>query len=149
MILNIGEVRELYIASDKFGIFDKNNLKDLDYNKWRDYVNASDLFTWFENTEDGQEILSKIDTIPDDFKESFLSLFDYTSCYRDWNDSKSIYNIGVIFHKELKRITISFEKKVTISDLKLFLEMANYLDALLLVDGTKIIDEKVIAELQM
>ncbi|MEJ8591612.1 hypothetical protein JSO54_10250 [Riemerella anatipestifer] len=146
-MVNTEKIRELYIASDKFDTFDKSHLKDLDYIKWKNYINTSDLFVWFENTKDGQEVLSKMDTIPDDFKESFLSLFNYTSCYQDWNTKKNIYNVGVVFHKELKRITISFEKKVTISDLKLFLDMAKHLNALLLKDGMEIIDEKVIEKL--
>jgi hypothetical protein len=147
-MINIKSVRELYIASDIFDTFDKSSLKDLDYIKWKDYINASDLFVWFENTKDGQEILSKIDTIPDDFKESFLSLFNYTRCYTNYNIKKNVYNISVAFYEELKRITVSFEKKVTIEDLKVFLEMAKHLDALLLKDGTEIIDEKVIEELE-
>ena len=147
-MVKIEKIRDLYIASNIFDTFDKSSLKNLDYIKWKDYVNASDLFVWFENTKDGQEILSKIDTIPDDFKESFISLFNYTRCYTDYNSKKDVYNISVVFYEELKRITVSFEKKVTVDDLKLCLEMANYLDALLLKDGKQIIDKKVIEELE-
>lgn len=53
-----------------------------------------------------------------------------------------------MFHRELKYIVVSFEKKVEIKDLRLFLDMANYLDAYLLKDGTEIIDEKVIDSLE-
>ena len=120
----------------------------MDYKEWKEYIDNLPEFIWFEDTKDGQEILSKIDTIPDDFKESFVSLFNYTSCYRDLDIKKNRYNIGVVFHKELKRITVSFEKKVTIEDLKVFLEMAKHLDALLLKDGVEIIGEKVIEDLE-
>jgi hypothetical protein len=43
---------------------------------------------------------------------------------------------------------VSFEKKVTIKNLKICLSMANYLDALLLYNGKTIIDEKVIESLE-
>ncbi len=147
-MINIKNIRELYIASDRFDTFKKSHLKNLDYKEWKEYIDNLPEFIWFEDTKDGQEILSKIDTIPDDFKESFVSLFNYTSCYRDLDIKKNRYNIGVVFHKELKRITVSFEKKVTIEDLKVFLEMAKHLDALLLKDGVEIIGEKVIEDLE-
>lgn len=147
-MVDIGRVRELYIASDVFNTFDTDNLKELNYMKWKNYIDISNLFVWFENTKDGQEILSKINIIPEDFKESFLSLFNYSSCYRDWNTKDNIYNVGVVFHKELRRITVSFEKKITVEDLKLFLEMANHLEALLLKDGKEIIDEEAIKTLE-
>lgn len=107
----MNNIRELYIASDKFDLFNEVNLKELNYNKWKEYIDNSSEYIWFEDTNDGKDILSKIDIIPDDFKESFLSLFNYSNCYKDWDNKKKKYNIGFIFHKKLKRITISFEKK--------------------------------------
>ena len=42
----------------------------------------------------------------------------------------------------------SFEKKITHKELKSFLDMANYLDALLLIDGKTVIDQQFIEELE-
>ena len=43
---------------------------------------------------------------------------------------------------------ISFEVKITHKELKSFLDMANYLDALLLIDGKTVIDQQFIEELE-
>jgi hypothetical protein len=147
-MINLKSIRELYIANAPVNFLDESNLRTLDYKKWKEYVSDSDFFVWFEDTKDGKSILKKIDTIPDDFKDSILALFNQTSCYADFNLKKNNYNIGIIFYDELRRIVISFERKVTINDLKIFLDMANYLDAYLLNNGTEIIDEKVIESLE-
>ena len=130
-----------------FGTFRFADYK-LDKNKWEHYININTDFVWYEDTEKGKNILKNIDSIPNDFRDSFLSLFNHTSCFYNYNNKKNCYNVGLIFHKELKRITIYFERKIEKLDLELLFSMANYLEALLLIDGKTVIDQQFIEELE-
>ena len=53
-----------------------------------------------------------------------------------------------IFEREENTQTIAFSAKITHKELKSFLNMANYLDALLLIDGKTVIDQQFIEELE-
>ena len=53
-----------------------------------------------------------------------------------------------IFEREENTQTIAFSLKITHKELKSFLDMANYLDALLLIDGKTVIDQQFIEELE-
>ncbi|MDR2223877.1 MAG: hypothetical protein LBE34_14250 [Flavobacteriaceae bacterium] len=147
-MVNIEKVRELYIASDKFDTFNKSSLKKLSYEKWEKYIDNHNQFVWYDDTKEAKEALQNIEKIPKDFQQSFLNSFGKTRCYKDYDIKKNIYNISIAFYEELKRVTICFENKPKIAELKLFLEMANYLGALLLIDGTEIIDDNVIKALE-
>ena len=144
----VEKLRELYIAKEKNDFYLKNTNR-VDYQKWVEFVEKNkETYTWFEDTQKGENILKNIDSIPNDFRDSFLSLFNHTSCFYNYNNKKNCYNVGLIFHKELKRITIYFERKIEKLDLELLFSMANYLDALLLIDEKTVIDQQFIEELE-
>lgn len=146
--MNLNKIRDLDIAKNQFN-FSKEIIDELDYEKWKQYVdNQSIYFVWIENTQKGKETLFNIDNVPDWVKARIIIGYDKRTCCAEYCDKKKSYNINVSFHKELKRIKVSFERKVKIKDLELFLDMANYLDAYLLHNGKEIIDEKVIESLE-
>lgn len=89
-----------------------------------------------------------MDKVPEWAKEKALRSLNKTNSYAEFNKKKGYYEIRVCFNEELNVISTSFQKKITIKHLKILLEMANYLDALLLNNGTQIIDEKVIEDLE-
>ena len=144
----VGKLRELYIVKEK-NDFSEKNTNRVDYQKWVEFVEKNkETYMWFEDTQKGENILKNIDSIPNDFRDSFLSLFNHTSCFYNYNNKKNCYNVGLIFHKKLKRITIYFERKIEKLDLELLFSMANYLDALLLIDEKTVIDQQFIEELE-
>ena len=53
-----------------------------------------------------------------------------------------------IFEIDGNTQTIAFYNKITHKELKSFLDMANYLDALLLIDEKTVIDQQFIEELE-
>jgi len=123
-------------------------LERLDYQKWIGFVeNHSDIFTWKENTTEGIQIIKDIDNVPEDFKERVLASLNKISCYANFNKQKKTYDIYAGFNSKFNWITISFASTLKLEDLRVFVEMANHLDALLLKDGTDIIDERVIDSL--
>ena len=145
---DVEKLRELYIVKEKNDFFNENTNR-VDYQKWVEFVEKNkETYTWLEDTQKGENILKNIDSIPNDFRDSFLSLFNHTSCFYNYNNKKNCYNVGLIFHKELKRITIYFERKIEKLDLELLFSMANYLDALLLIDEKTVIDQQFIEELE-
>lgn len=138
-------IRELDIASEKFNFSDEIS-RAIDYTKWVEFIESND-FIWFERTDEGITIIEELETIPNDFRSSFLTMLNKVRCFRSFNIKKGKYEISVGYSKESKKVSISFERAPKVEDLRLFLEMANYLDALLLKDGKEIIDEDVIKAL--
>lgn len=146
--MDFKKLRDLDIAKNKFN-FSTEISEELIYVDWVGYIEShSDYFTWREKTKEGEETLSNINKVPESFREGVLLGLNKIIAYAEFNQKKNLYDLNVGFVREYKRIRISFERKPNLEDLKRFLEMANYLDALLLVDGTTIIDEKMILGLE-
>jgi hypothetical protein len=115
----------------------------LEYKKWVNFIDDhNNEFIWNENTKKGIEILNNIDNIPQDFKERVLASLNKTNCYKEYSSKKGYYNINIGINREDNWISINFERTPRLEDLKIFVEMANYLEAYLLVEGTHIIDEE-------
>ncbi|MBB1140662.1 hypothetical protein [Myroides sp. WP-1] len=124
-------------------------LEVLNYNNWIEFIEKyHDYFVWNENTEEGQKILSNLENVPQNFKHRVLARLNKAVCFSKYNEFTQIYDVSVAFYEDLNWISIQFVNTPKIEDLKLFLEMANYLDALLLKDGKEIIDENVIKSLE-
>lgn len=117
--------------------------KPLEYKKWVDFIdNHRSEFIWNENTKDGIEILNAIDSVPENFKDRVLASLNKTNCYKEYSRKKGYYNISIGINREDNWISINFERTPKLEDLRIFVKMAKYLDAYLLVEGTQIIDEE-------
>lgn len=122
-------------------VFTKN--EPLEYQRWIDFVDRNkQIFAWKEHTKDGKQTLEDISNVPESFRESVLKSLNKLVCYSDFDNTKGYYNINAGFNSEDNWIRIGFERDPEVKDLKMFLEMAKHLDALLLKDGAEIIDEK-------
>lgn len=120
-------------------------LEPLDYQKWVGFIEQNkELFLWNEHTEKGKKSLQNIKDVPENFKERVLSSLNKKVCFSEYNNATGYYNISVTFYHELNWIAIQFARNPKPDDLKIFVEMAKYLDAYLLADGTTIIDEEVL-----
>jgi hypothetical protein len=121
----------------------------IDYFRWVDFIDLhSEDFIWKENTKSGMEILQNIENVPEKFRERVLISLKKSACYKEFDSKKGYYNIHLGFNFINNRINIGFERTPKPEDLRFFLEMACYLDALLLKNGNKIIDERVIESLE-
>lgn len=115
-------------------------LEPLDYERWIKFVdNYQGFFIWNENTKKGKEALKNIDDFSDRIKFKVLSTLNKGICYSEFNQKKNSYNIGVTFYEDLNYIRIQFARTPKLEDLRIFIEMAEYLDAYLLVNDKKII----------
>ena len=138
---------QFYIAKNIMdSVFTKN--QPLDYKKWIDFIDKNqDEFDWYENTKAGKETLANIDKVPDDFKERVIIGLNKITCLKELDEKKGNYNINCSFGSVNNWVSIGFERPTKLEDLKIFVAMAKHLDALLLKDGTEIIDEKMIESL--
>ena len=138
---------QFYIAKNIMdSVFTKN--QPLEYEKWIDFVDRNqNKFIWYEKTKSGLEAFENIDKVPEDFKERVIASLNKVRCFNEFDEKKGYYNINCGFSYVNNWICIGFERIPKLDDLKIFIAMAKHLDALLLVDGTKIIDEKMIGDL--
>jgi hypothetical protein len=135
---------QFYIAKNIIDtVFTKN--QPLMYEKWIDFIDQNQSeFVWYEDTKAGKETLANIDKVPDDFKERVIAGLNKITCLKELDEKKGNYNINCSFGSVNNWVSIGFERTPKLEDLKIFVEMAKHLDALLLKDGTEIIDEKMI-----
>lgn len=143
--MNLQTIQELAIASNQFD-FSKDIDENIDHSKWIEYVNRyHKYFIWAEDTEEGKATLAKIDKVPESFRERTLKAYNKNRCYAEYNNVKKYYDVVVSNYD--RKISISFERKITKEDLTRFLDMANSLGAYLLNNGSEIIDERIIESL--
>lgn len=148
--IDVKKIKELYIATDTFSVFDDSKLRDLNYKKWVEFVEKnSTYFTWYSETEAGKKLAESIKTMPLEKRKTYLDLLEKYRCEAEYDLKKKHYLINVTFYEELKYISISFERKVTINDLEMYYEMAKHLDAQLLFKGKNVIDKNVLENLVM
>lgn len=146
--MKIKNIKDLWISKEKFDYI-LNVKNKIEYEKWVWYVdNNKKYFTWYENTQRGIEAKSKIDEVPEDFRDDVLTSLNKKKAYAEFNNKKGLYEIIISFNQNTGVISTTFMKKITKQHLIMLLEMANYLDAYLLNTGKTIIDEKVIEELE-
>lgn len=142
------KTESLDIAKSQFD-FSNENTQELDYSKWIEYIESQpEYYFWKEDTIEGKEVLSNVDKIPESFRERVLKAYNKRTACAEFDYKKGFYNVLVTFRSEHNRIGINFEKIPTKSDLMRFLKMANHLNALLLNNGSEVIDENVIEELK-
>ncbi len=143
--IDIKKIKELDIATGAFDFFDKSKLRDLNYEKWVEFIEMNSIyFIWYSDTESGKKLADSIQKMPMENRKAYLDLLEKYRCEAEYDSKKKHYLINVTFYEELKYISVSFERKVEIKDLELYYEMANYIDAQLLYKGKYLIDKKVI-----
>ena len=147
-MITIGKLTYLHIDKSSFS-FIRSGKGSIDYQKWVEYINDNqDFFVWFEDTEAGKYISTNIETISEKFQEIALASLNKVRCEAKFNPKKNYYDISVSCSEITQRVTIMFERRPKIEEIRMFLDMAKHLDAMLLYRGKTIIDEKVIEELE-
>ena len=147
MNIKIKSNKNLAIAREKYN----NPLsisKKLSFEKWVEYINIhQEYFTWEDDSADGIYRKNNIDKIPEWANEGILNS-QKGKALAEFNKKKGWYEVVLSFHKDLGIITTTFQKKIEKKHLLHLLELANYLDALLLIDGKTVIDQQFIEELE-
>jgi len=141
-------IKDPCIAKEKYDNI-LHIISKLPYNEWVEYINMNqDYYTWYENTEDGIYSKNHIDEYPKWSQEKVSYSLNKTKVLAEFNKKKGYYEIVVQYIDKLNVIGTTFMKPIKKEHLIKLLDMANYLDALLLNHGDEIIDEKVIESLE-
>lgn len=83
---------------------------DIDYKKWIDFIEShKDYFIWYEDTEEGKEVLKNIDEIPEDFKSRVSYSLSKTNAYCTKKLSKNFGDYIVKY--AINEVSVSLEKK--------------------------------------
>ena len=110
---------------------------DIDYQKWIDFIEShKDYFIWYEDTEDGIYRKNNMDKVPNDFKEGILYKLNKTNVYCTKKLSKNSWDCIISYNIE-NNISVHLEKKITKPIAEILLEMANYLEAKIIIDDKK------------
>jgi len=135
------KISDPWIAKEKFNNISKIE-KKLDYDKWVEFIEQNlDYFIWLENTDRGKKTLADLSKIPESFREGILKGHNRKQVLAEFNTKKGFHEVMVRFNQELNVIGTTFQKPITKKHVQILLDMANYLDAYLLNNGTEIIDE--------
>ena len=142
--MKLNKISEPTIAKERYDNSTKITAK-LSYPKWVEFIEKnSDYFIWLEDTEKGKQTLANLDKVPESFREGVLKGHNKSRAFAEFNSQKGYYEMYVDFVEKYGLITTTFMKSITLKHLSILLDMANYLDAYLLNNGTEIIDEKVL-----
>ena len=139
----------LTIAKKPYTLIGEDTIDEIDYSKWAGFIEANnEYFIWYENTDDGKEALKTIDKVPDWAKERVIySLSKKRACSTN-KLMKYPTDLVVAYSESDNRVGISLEKDLNKEVAAILISMAKYLDALLLKNGSEIIDEKVLEKLK-
>ncbi|WP_113637145.1 hypothetical protein [Nubsella zeaxanthinifaciens] len=136
------------VAKKPYKLVGEETVDDIDYQSWIDFIEShKNLFVWYEETTEGKDILYNIDKVPEWAKERVLYTLSKKRALASEELMKTPTDLVISYSESDKRISVSLEKNLNKKTGKLILEMAKHLDALMLVDGKKIIDEKMIDSL--
>jgi hypothetical protein len=109
---------------------------NVNYQKWIAFIEThKDYFIWYEDTEEGKEVLKNIDEIPEDFKSRVSYSLSKTNAYCTKKLSKNFGDCIVKY--AINEVSVSLEKKITKPIAEILLEMANYLEAKIIIDDKK------------
>jgi len=144
--MELNKIRELEIAKQPFDI-SKACPEELNYPDWVKFIERYD-FVWREDTEDGRKELKNISNIPESFRARVLQSLDKRTAFYDFDKNENQYRFILTYRSEFNYVGINIESKLSIEDLIIFVKMANYLDAYLLNNGTEIIDEKFLENME-
>ena len=106
---------------------------NVNYQKWIAFIEThKDYFIWYEDTEEGKEVLKNIDEIPEDFKSIVSYSLSKTNAYCTKKLSKNFGDCIVKY--AINEVSVSLEKKITKPIAEILLEMADYLEAKIIID---------------
>ena len=141
------KITDPWIAKEKFKNISKIE-KKLSYDSYIEFIDTyQDYFTWEEETEQGKNTLENLHKIPKSFRDGILKSHNKQKANAEFNLKKGYYEISLNFNHDLGVIGTTFQKKIKKHHLELLLEMANHLEALLLINGTTIVDENTLNKL--
>ena len=125
-------MKKIKIGRNSFiNIMRKDNVN---YQKWVTFIeNHKSYFIWYEDTEEGKKIRERIDEFSQRVKEGVLYKLSKTNVYQQKKLSENSWDCIISYNIE-NNISVHLEKKITKSIAEILLEMADYLEAKIIID---------------
>ena len=107
---------------------------NVNYQKWITFIeNHKSYFIWYEDTEEGKKIRERIDEFSQRVKEGVLYKLNKTNVYCAKKLSKNSWDCIISYNIE-NNLSVYLEKKITKPIAEILLEMADYLEAKIIID---------------
>src|SRR5687767_6839388 len=135
------KIKDPWIAKEKFQNI--SNIKtSLDHHRWVEFIeNNKDYFVWEKDTDGGKYILAHIEEVPESFRERRrYALLNKMKALAEFNKKKGYHEIVFSFNEDLHVIGTTFMKRIKKEHLERLLKLADHMEAMILDNGTKIID---------
>ena len=125
-------MKKIKIGRNSFiNIMRKDNVN---YQKWVTFIeNHKSYFIWYEDTEEGKKKRERIDEFSQRVKEGVLYKLSKTNVYCTKKLSENSWDCIISYNIE-NNISVHLEKKITKSIAEIILEMADYLEAKIIID---------------
>lgn len=134
----------MHIAKEKFTSDLERILKKVEQQKFREFINLhKDIFLWKEETYMGKMNMENVNSFPN--RQAILQDLSEFRAFAFYKKDKGYYGLDVFWHPEFGIIPVNFNNsRVTIPALEVLMDMANYCEAMLLVNGKKQITKEFI-----
>lgn len=110
----------------------------LNYNNWVEFIeNQKDYFVWYEETDDGKEVLLNIGKVPEWALEGVNYNLNRTMVYSTNKIVKKPQDFIMRWFLDEEIVKVDIEKKMTKDVAKILLEMSTFLNGKLIINGTK------------
>ena len=125
-------MKKIKIGRNSFiNIMRKDNVN---YQKWITFIeNHKSYFIWYEDTEEGKKIRERIDEFSQRVKEGVLYKLSKTNVYCTKKLSENSWDCIISYNIE-NNLSVYLEKKITKPIAEILLEMADYLEAKIIID---------------
>ncbi len=126
-------MKKLKIGRNSF-IYIRKTSGTISYRKWVEYIEQNrEYFIWYENTTKGQTIQKKVDEFSEDIRPAILYMLNKSNVYCTNKLSKNYWDC-VVTYIDSGELSVSLEKRISKKIAAKLLEMAEYLDAKIVID---------------
>ncbi|CCY09092.1 MULTISPECIES: hypothetical protein [environmental samples] len=126
-------MKKLKIGRNSF-IYIRKTSGTISYRKWVEYIEQNrEYFIWYENTTKGQTIQKKVDEFSEDIRPAILYMLNKSNVYCTNKLSKNYWDC-VVTYINSGELSVSLEKRISKKIAAKLLEMAEYLDAKIVID---------------
>ncbi|RAJ77280.1 hypothetical protein CLV59_10746 [Chitinophaga dinghuensis] len=144
--MKLEDIEDMIITKEK-EYWSKGSEDKIAYSKYVQYITNSDYFVWVEETSAGIEALQLIDKYPDSVRERVLNAHNKKKACADYNQIGDYYEMILFYLDGSGHIDVQIQKTTTKEHLWELLQLANFVEANLMISGDIIINESVIANL--
>ncbi len=143
--LNQLDIAKVKILS--FSFLDLNKSDRVDLELWREFIESrKELFSWFEETEDGKKLSLNLNNFQEDFRDGVAKSLNKRQAYALYDKKRNYYKFKIEFLEKFGVVSIIniVPTSMTVNFLEALLAMANFCNAMLLVNGKKQITKEFI-----